>query len=162
MNPIPEGAHTLTPNLILRDCFRAIEFYKQALGAVEMARMMSPDGRSVWHAELRVGNSTVYVNDEMPGMTAPAPSARQPVPVTMWLWVPDCDAAFQRAVGAGAKPTMPPADMFWGDRCARVDDGFGYAWSFSTRQKEITVEEMRRAGEEFARTMGDGAPQQAH
>jgi len=112
----------------------------------------------VWHAELRIGNSTVYVNDEMPGVTPPAPSTDHPVPVTLWLWVPDCDAAFNRAVGEGAKATMPPSDMFWGDRCARVSDGFGYAWSFSTRQREMTVEEMRRAGEEFARRMGS-APQ---
>ncbi len=97
------------------------------------------------------------MNDEMPGMSRGAPSADSPVPVTMWLYVPDTDAAFKRAVDAGAKSTMPPADMFWGDRCAGVADPFGYLWSFATHQKDLTVEEMRRAGEEFARTMGAGA-----
>jgi len=151
--PIPQGMHTLTPNLVVRDCAKAIDFYKQALGAKEISRMPAPDGKSIWHAELRIGDSTVFMNDEMPGMGRLAPTASSPVPVTMWLYVPDCDAAFERAIGAGAKATMQPADMFWGDRCASVADPYGYLWSFATRQKEMTETEMRRAGEEFARTM---------
>ena len=151
VNPIPKGMHTVTPNLTLRDCAKAIDFYKRALGAQEVSRMMAPDGKAVWHAELRIGDSVVYMNDEMPGMSRPAPQASNPVPVTMWLYVQDCDAAFGRAVKAGAKEISPPTDMFWGDRCAGVADPFGYLWSFATRQKELTEEEMRRAGEKFAR-----------
>ena len=161
VNPIPQGMHTLTPNLVLRDCAKAIEFYKRALGAQELARMMAPDGKSVWHAELRIGDSTVFVNDEMPGMGRLAPTAANPVPATMWLYVPNCDAAFGRAVDAGATATMQPADMFWGDRCASVADPYGYLWSFATRQKEMSTAEMQRAGEEFARRMQSkpmGAP----
>ena len=145
--------HTLTPNLVVHDCARAIEFYQRALGAQEVSRMPAPDGKSIWHAELRVGDSIFFLNDAMPGMGAPPPSAEAPVPVTMWLYVNDCDAAFRRAVEAGARPTMEPADMFWGDRCSAVADPYGYTWSFATHQKDMTVEEMRRAGEEFARTM---------
>jgi uncharacterized glyoxalase superfamily protein PhnB len=145
--------HTLTPNLVLRDCAKAIEFYKQALGAQEVMRMPAPDGKSIWHAELRIGDSMFFLNDEMPGMGRSAPTAAEPVPVTMWLYVPDCDASFKRAVDAGAKATMPPADMFWGDRCSGVADPYGYLWSFATHQKDMTEEEMRRAGEEFARSM---------
>jgi uncharacterized glyoxalase superfamily protein PhnB len=152
-NPIPKGMHTVTPNLIIRDCAKAIEFYKRALGAQEVARMTAPDGKSVWHAELRIGDSIVFMNDEMPGMSQRAPTAQNPVPVTMWLYVPDCDAAFEKAVKAGAKETMKPDDMFWGDRVASVADPFGYNWSFATHQKDMTDEEMRKAGEEFARTM---------
>jgi uncharacterized glyoxalase superfamily protein PhnB len=151
VNPIPKGMHTVTPNLTLRDCAKAIDFYKRALGAQEVSRMMAPDGKAVWHAELRIGDSVVYMNDEMPGMSRPAPQASNPVPVTMWLYVQDCDAAFDRAVKAGAKEIAPPTDMFWGDRCAGVADPYGYLWSFATRQKELTQEEMRRAGEAFAR-----------
>ena len=151
VNPIPKGMHTVTPNLTLRDCAKAIDFYKRALGAQEVSRMMAPDGKAVWHAELRIGDSVVYMNDEMPGMSRPAPQASNPVPVTMWLYVQDCDAAFDRAVKAGAKEIAPPTDMFWGDRCAGVADPYGYLWSFATRQKELTEEEMRRAGEKFAR-----------
>jgi uncharacterized glyoxalase superfamily protein PhnB len=153
VKPIPEGMHTLTPNLVVRDCAKAIEFYKRAFGATEKSRMPAPDGKSIWHAELEIGDSVFYMNDEMPGMGQPAPTAERPVPVTMWLYVPDCDAAYERAVGAGAKSTMEPADMFWGDRCAGVADPYGYMWSFATRQKELTFEEMKRAGEEFARQM---------
>jgi uncharacterized glyoxalase superfamily protein PhnB len=156
--PIPQGMHTLTPNLVLRDCAKAIEFYKRALGAQEVMRMPAPDGRSIWHAELRIGDSMFFLNDEMPGMGRSAPTAAEPVPVTMWLYVPDCDASFKRAVDAGAKATMPPADMFWGDRCSGVADPYGYLWSFATHQKDMTEEEMRRAGEEFARKMQQHPP----
>ena len=151
VKPIPEGKHTITPTLTIRDCAKAIEFYKRALGAQEISRMPSPDGKSIWHAELRIGDSIIFMNDEMPGMGRAAPTADAPVPVTMWLYVPDCDAAFRRAVDAGAKSTMEPADMFWGDRCAGVADPFGYVWSFATHQKDMTDAELRRAGEEFGR-----------
>jgi PhnB protein len=153
-NPIPQGMHTVTPNLVIRNCTQAIEFYKRALGAQEVSRFPAPDGKSIWHAELRVGDSVVFMNDEMPGMTNTAPSAERPAPVTMWLYVKDCDAAYRRAVDAGATSKMEPADMFWGDRTASIVDPYGYSWSFATHVKDMTQEEMRRAGEEFARNMG--------
>lgn len=161
VNPIPEGMHTLTPNLVIRDCAKAIDFYKRAFGAQEIARMPAPDGKSIWHAELRIGDSVVFMNDEMPGMSPPAPTGEGRVPVTMWLYVKDTDAAFKRATEAGAKALMPPSDMFWGDRCAGVADPFGYAWSFATHQKDMTAEEMRRAGEEFARKQQQSQPPHA-
>ena len=146
VSPIPQGMHTVTPNLTLRDAAKAIDFYKRAL-----------DGKSIWHAELKIGDSIFYLNDEMPGMSQPAPTVDRPVPVTMWLYVPDCDAAFDRAMKAGAKEKARPTDMFWGDRCAGVADPFGYLWSFATHQKDMTREEMKRAGEEFARQQSQGA-----
>jgi uncharacterized glyoxalase superfamily protein PhnB len=151
--------HTVTPNLVIRDCAKAIEFYKRALGAQEISRFPSPDGKSIWHAELRIGDSVVFMNDEMPGMGRAAPTPEAPVPVTMWLYVQDCDGAFQKATQAGARATMPPADMFWGDRVAAVADPYGYLWSFATHQKDLTAEEMKRAGEEFARKMQQGGAQ---
>ena len=153
VNPIPKGMHTVTPNLVLRECAKAIEFYKKAFGAQELSRFPAPDGKSIWHAELRIGDSPIFLNDEMPGMGRAAPTAENPVPVTMWLYVQDADRAYKQAVDAGAKSTMEPADMFWGDRCAGVADPYGYTWSFATHQKDLTREEMRRAGEEFARSM---------
>jgi uncharacterized glyoxalase superfamily protein PhnB len=152
VKPVPEGMHTVTPNLTIRNCAKAIDFYKRALGAQEVSRMTAPDGKSIWHAELRIGDSVVFMNDEMPGMRS-APTPEAPVPVTMWLYVPDCDAAFKKAMQAGGKETMKPADMFWGDRCAGIADPFGYLWSFATHTKDMTVEEMKRAGEDFARQM---------
>lgn len=161
-NPDYQGGRpTIVPNLVFRDCAKAIEFYKRAFGAEEVARMPAPDGKSIWHAELKIGDSMFFLNDEMPGMGRPAPTAEDPVPITMWVGVPDCDAAYDRAMKAGAKSTMPPEDMFWGDRCSGIADPFGYVWSFATHQKDLTDEEMRRAGEEFARQMaqqqGQGA-----
>jgi uncharacterized glyoxalase superfamily protein PhnB len=158
VKPVPEGMHTLTPNLTIRDCARAIDFYRSALGADEIMRMPSPDGSQIWHAELRVGDSVFFANDAMDGMGEPPPSADRPCPVTLWLYVPDCDASHRRAVEAGAKSTMEPADMFWGDRVSSVTDPFGYRWSFATHVKDMTPEEMRQAGEEFARKMAAGGP----
>jgi uncharacterized glyoxalase superfamily protein PhnB len=149
----PRDLHTLTPNLVVRDCAKAIEFYKRAFGAEEKHRFVAPDGKSVWHVELRIGDSTFFMNDEMPGMGNAAPTAERPAPVTLWLSVPDCDAAYQRAVGAGARSARAPEDAFWGDRVAAVMDGYGYTWSFATHQKDLSDEELRRAGAEFARRM---------
>jgi PhnB protein len=157
VNPIPQGMHSVTPNLTIRGCARAIEFYQRALGAKEVMRMQAPDGKSIWHAELRVGDSVVFMNDEMPGLPIRAPDPARPAPVGMWLYVPDCDAAYRRAIEAGGRSGMEPADMFWGDRTASIVDPFGYGWTFATHVKDLTEEEMRRGGEEFARKMASGS-----
>lgn len=157
VNPIPQGLHTVTPNLVIRDCAKAIDFYKRALDAQEVRRSLSPDGKRVWHCELKIGDSTIFVNDEMGGVTAPSASA--PSPFTLWLYVKDCDEAYRRAVSAGATGANPPTDMFWGDRCANVKDPFGYQWAFATHQKDLTDEEMKRGGEEFARQMAQQSAQ---
>lgn len=151
--PVPAGMHTLTPNLVVRNCSSAVEFYKRAFGAEEKTRFAAPDGKSIWHVELRIGDSIFFMNDELPGMTNTAPSADHPASLTLWLYVPDCDASYQRAIGAGARSLRPPEDAFWGDRCASVRDEYGYTWSFATHQKDMTEAEMRRAGQEFAKRM---------
>jgi PhnB protein len=148
----PEGMHTLTTGLVVRGCKDALDFYRRALGAEVGMRMDAPDGKSIMHAQVRVGDSTFFVNDEMPGMGRPAPSSEHPAPVTLWVAVPDCDAAHQRAVKAGARSTMPPADMFWGDRVGGVADPYGYQWSFAQHQKDMSPDEMRRAGEAWMRS----------
>jgi len=146
----PPRLHTITPGLVLRQCGRAIEFYQRALGAEQVMRMDAPDGKAVWHAELRIGDSIFFVGDEAPGMGRKAPTPEQPSPAVMWVSVPDCDGAYRRALDAGATSTMAPADMFWGDRVAGVADPFGYHWSFAQKVKEMTQDEMRRAGEAWA------------
>lgn len=153
VKPIPKGAHTVIANLTLNGCAKALEFYKRALGAELIMSMPAPDGTSVWHAEMRIGTSVVYANDAMPGMGAPAPSPESPAPVGFWVWSVDCDAAFKRAVEAGATVKMPPMDMFWGDRTATVLDPFGYIWNFATHVKDMTEAEMHAAGEAFAKQM---------
>ena len=156
VKPIPEGYTTVTPSIIFRDAAKAIDFYKKAFGADEIDRAMAPDGKSVWHAALKIGDSVVFVNDEMPGMTSPSPGPGRPSPVRLWLYVGDCDASFKRATDAGGKAKAQPEDMFWGDRCGMVNDPFGYEWVLASRVKEMTREEMRVAGEEFAKKMAGG------
>src|SRR5262249_19477473 len=119
---IPEGFHTVTPGLVVNDGARAIDFYKKAFGAEEIARMTGPDGRSVMHAELKIGNSMIFLGDEMPAMNAISPKTLKGSPITLHLYVEDVDAAFKRAVAAGATVEMPVADMFWGDRYGKVTD----------------------------------------
>ena len=130
-----------------------MDFYKRAFGATEVMRMMAPDGRSVWHGELRIGDSILFLNDNMPGSPLTPPSAQHKPTASFQIYVPDCDAVFNRAVQAGAKPGMPLADMFWGDRMGSVADPFGQVWMISTRVRVLTEDQMRKAGEEFAAEM---------
>lgn len=156
----PTGMHTVTAQLTLRDAARAIDFYKQAFGAQELMRMPSPDGRGIWHAEIRIGDSVMFVTDEMPGGQTVAPSPTHKSTAVIQLYVPDCDAVFQAAVQAGARVNMPLADMFWGDRYGSVTDPFGQVWGVATHLKNPTPEEIRRGAEEFAAKMRSGGPPQ--
>ena len=137
-HPIPPGMRTVTAMLAVDGAAEAIDLYARAFGAVELpGRAPDPSGKKIWHAEIRIGDSIVFVNDASPEMGNPArPSA-------LWLCVEDCDAFYARAVAAGLKSEMPPMDMFWGDRHARVSDKFGNAWAIATRVEDLTPEEMK-------------------
>ena len=143
VKPIPEGYHTLTPSLTVKDGAKAIEFYKKAFGAQERMRLPGPDGR-LMHAELQVGDSIVMLGEEMPEMGCKEPASVGAVSSSLYLYVPDVDAAFNRAVQAGAKALMPPADMFWGDRFGKLKDPFGHEWALATHIEDVTPEEMQR------------------
>lgn len=137
----------LIPHLVVNGATKAIEFYQQALGAIEVARMPLPDGR-IMHAALKIGDSAIFLCDDFPdhcGGISRAPSG--PSPVTLHLCVDDCDAALARAVAAGATLTMPAEDMFWGDRYGQVIDPFGHAWSFTS---PLTEERKQAAAQKFA------------
>ena len=138
--PVPDGFHTVTPHLTMKNAGEAIEFYKKAFGAEEIARMPGPGG-SVMHAEIRIGDSPIMLNDEFPEHGARGPKTIGGTPVSIHLYVNDVDAAFDRAVKAGAKVTMPIADMFWGDRFAKLEDPFGHQWSLATHKEDVTPEE---------------------
>ena len=146
----PAGLHTVTPQLTFRESARAIEFYKQAFGAQELMRMPGPDGKGIWHAEIRIGDSVVYLSDEMPQSPVAAPSPTHKPTAIVQLYVADCYAVFQAALQAGARVTMPLADMFWGDRYGLVTDPFGQVWGIATHVKDVSPEEMAKAGREFA------------
>jgi PhnB protein len=140
--------HTITPHLIVRDAPRAIEFYARAFGASELYRNLAPDGKSVMHAELMLGNSRFLLHDEFPEKNLLSPLAYQGTGVTLHLYVDDVDAVFGAAVDAGAEVIMPVEDCFWGDRYGILRDPFGHRWSVATRLKDLSPAQLQeRAGE---------------
>jgi PhnB protein len=144
--PIPKGYHTITPHLVLDNAAQALDWYKQALGAQELSRSAGPDGK-IMHAELQIGDSRIMLNDPMMG--GKGPKAMGGSPASLWLYVENCDALFNRAVGAGAQVTMPLGDQFWGDRCGGFADPHGYTWTIATRKEDLTREEMDQRAKEF-------------
>jgi PhnB protein len=154
--PVPDGYHTITPQLTLDNAARTIDWYKQALGAEEVSRSVGPDGK-VMHAELKIGNSRFMMNDVMMG--GKGPKAFGGSPAALWLYVNDSDALFNRAVGAGAVVQMPLADQFWGDRGGAVADPEGYTWWIATRKEDLTPTEVQqRAAEFFKQLAHSGKP----
>jgi PhnB protein len=149
-SPVPEGFHTVTPQLILDNAAEAIDWYKRGLGAEERGRAVGPDGK-ILHAELRIGNSMIMVNDAMMG--AKGPKALGGSPTSLWIYVDDADSLFTRAVTAGARVADGPmgkmSDQFWGDRCGTFIDPAGYRWTIATRKEELTPEEMKQRQDEF-------------
>jgi PhnB protein len=142
--------HALTPYLAIRDAARAIEFYREAFGAVEVMRLAEPSGR-IGHAEIEIDGSRLMLSDEFPEMGVRGPQALGGSPVTLHLYVPDVDRVFGRAVAAGAKAERPPADQFYGDRAGSLVDPFGHRWHLATRKQEVTVEEMQRRYDEMTK-----------
>jgi uncharacterized glyoxalase superfamily protein PhnB len=152
VSTIPQGSRAVTPYLIIQDAARAIDFYKAAFGAEELCRMPGPDGHRIMHAELKFGDSQFFLCDEFPSMGARSPKALGGTPVSIHLYTEDVDALHDRAVKAGATSKMPPANMFWGDRFAKLTDPFGHEWALSTHVEDVSPEEMgRRAEAEFAK-----------
>ncbi|WP_186177853.1 VOC family protein [Burkholderia gladioli] len=150
VKPIPEGMHTLTPHLICNGAADAIAFYGAAFGATELTRLPGPDGK-LMHAAVRIGDSTLMLVDEMAGCGALGPRALKGSPAILHLYVADADAVVARAVEAGAKLIMPPADMFWGDRYGQVEDPFGHRWSVATHRQDLTPEQIREGMEQCVR-----------
>ena len=142
---VPAGFHSVTPNLVVKGAGKAIEFYKKVFGAQELSRMPGPDGTTIMHAEIKIGDSIVMLNDEFPQMGARGPQSLGGSPVTIHLYVDDVDAVFAKATAAGATTTMPVADMFWGDRYGQLTDPFGHHWSIGTHMKDLTSQEMQQA-----------------
>jgi uncharacterized glyoxalase superfamily protein PhnB len=149
---IPEGYHTVTPHMTVKDAARAIEFYKQAFGATERGAMKGPDGK-VMHAELKIGDSIVMLADEFPEFGAVSPQSGGTAAIGLHIYTEDVDAAFDRAVQAGAKVEMPVMDMFWGDRYGKLVDPFGQKWSIATHKRDMSRDEMDQAQRDFMANM---------
>jgi PhnB protein len=145
VKPIPEGYHSATPYLIVKDAARAFEFYKRAFGATELLRMPAPGGK-IGHAEIKIGDSPIMLADEVPDMGALSPETLGGTPVSILLYVEDVDAVFNQAVAAGAKMQRPVKDQFYGDRTGGVTDPFGHVWYVATHKEDVSPEEMRKRG----------------
>ncbi len=152
VKPIPDGFHTITPHIVCKNAAAAMDFYKKAFGAEEIFRMPGPGGQ-VMHGELQIGDSRLMLADEFPQADTKSPASLNGTTFSISLYVEDCDKAFKRAVDAGCKVTMPPMDMFWGDRFCKVGDPYGHSWSIMTHIKDLSPEEIAVAGEKAMKEM---------
>jgi len=144
VEPIPAGMTSITPHLVCKDAAEAIEFYCQAFGAEELGRLAGPDGR-LMHAMLRIGDAALMLVDEYPEQGALGPLTLKGSPVTIHLYVADADATVARALAAGARLTMPVAEMFWGDRYGCLEDPFGHQWSVATHVRDVSPQALQAA-----------------
>lgn len=148
VKPIPDGFHSATPSLVVGDSKKAIEFYKNAFGAKEIYQFPGPNGK-IMHAMIQIGDSIIMMSDEFPDMGARSPKSIGGTPITIHLYVEDADKTYNQAINAGANVVMPIMDAFWGDRYGLVADPDGHSWAIATHQKDMSPEEMRKAGEAF-------------
>ena len=143
VKPIPEGYHTVTPYLIVKDAARALEFYKKIFSAKELMRFDMPDGR-LGHAEIRIGDSIIMLADEFPEMGHRSPKSLGGSPIGLAIYVPDVDTLAKQFVAAGAKEMRPVKDQFYGDRSGTFEDPFGHVWTIATHKEDVSMEEMNR------------------
>jgi PhnB protein len=154
---IPEGYHSITPSLTCREASKAIEFYKKALGAKENHRMQGPDGK-IGHAEMQIGDSRFMLNDEFPSMAAAPNSNSKSAPSSyLFIYTEDVDTAFNKAVAAGCKVTMPLQNQFWGDRFGKLADPFGHHWGLAQHVEDVAPAEMDRRAKEWQEKMAKSA-----
>ena len=146
--PVPAGFSTLSAHLIVDDGIAAIEFYQKAFGAQETMRLLSPDGKNVMHAQMKIGTSVLMLAGEFPPNCL-SPKSRGGSSVYLHLYTENADALFDRAVAAGCKINMPMSDTFWGDRYGQVEDPFGHQWSIATHQHDYTPEQLAENAKGF-------------
>ena len=152
---VPDGWHSVTPFLCVKDAARAVDFYRKVFGATELERMAEPDGK-VNHALLKIGDSIVRLSDDSSKHAAEwvakgwsrSPQSLGGTPVHLYLYVDDSDAVFKRAIAAGAKEMEPVTDKEWGDRIGALTDPFGHIWMIATHKRDVPIEEVskKRAG----------------
>ena len=153
VKPIPDGYHSVQPYLAVDDAAKAIDWYKQALGATELFRMEGPGG-TIGHAELKIGDSVVLLADPFPQASTKPPKELGGTSSSVMLYVEDVDATVKQAVDAGATVTMEVGDQFWGDRMGSFTDPFGHSWSIATHIEDVPPDEMERRAAEFMAAAG--------
>ena len=154
VSPVPPGYHTATPYLTVNDGAGALEFYKRALGAREMMRMAMPNGK-IGHAEIRIGDSVIMLSDESPN-SPKAPTTLGGTTGSVMLYVPNVDASFKKALDAGCKSLMAPADMFWGDRFGTLEDPYGNRWGMATHKEDVPPKQMAERAKAAMAAMAQG------
>jgi PhnB protein len=154
MAAIPEGFHTVTPQLLVSHGDKAIALYKKALGAKELRRMLMPGTKKIMHAALEIGTSKLFLSEfSPPGQTPQGANS------SFYIYVTNVDAAHKKAVAAGMKETMPPTDMFWGDRMSHLIDPFGHAWNLASHTRDVSAAEMEKGmKQQFGGGMGSSKP----
>ncbi len=153
--PIPEGFHSITPHLIVRNAAQAIDLYTKAFAAQELSRMPGPDGKLL-HAEIKIGDSILMLCDEFPQWNTLGPQSLGASTVGIHIYVQDADALFTQAVTAEATVKMPIEDTFWGDRFGKVTDPFGHEWSIATRKRDLTPEELHNGAQDYFSSAAGG------
>jgi PhnB protein len=144
VKPIPEGYHAVTPTLNVKGAAKLIDFLKSVFGAQERMRMPGPGG-AIMHAEVQIGDSVVMLSDAI---------QQPPISSSLFVYVTDADATYQRALKAGAKSVMEPADMFWGDRFSSVEDAFGNSWGIATHKEDVPPDELTKRAAAFTASQG--------
>jgi len=150
---IPEGYHSINSYLVVRNAAKAIDFYKKAFRAEERFRMHGPDSRTIMHADLKIGDSIFMLTEESTEMKALSPESIGGSPVSLYVYVKDVDAVFNQAVSEGATVLYPVRDQFYGDRSGYLKDPFGHLWSLATHKKDLSLDEIKNAGEEYFEEM---------
>lgn len=145
--PIPDGYHSVTPSLTLKDTQKAIEFYKKAFSAKVLDLFPNLNGKGIMHATIQIGNSIIMMGDEMP--QCKSAETLGGCPISLFIYVPNVEETFKQAVAAGAKVVFPVSDMFWGDRAGNVQDPFGYQWMIATHTQDLTQEQIKKGAEAF-------------
>jgi PhnB protein len=138
---IPKGYNTVTPYLVIKGAAKAIDYYKNIFGATVVERMDAPDGR-VGHAELQIGDSRIMLADENPQMGYRSAETIGASPVSLYVYIPDCDKVVAKAVAEGAKILKPVADQFYGDRSGFIQDPFGHLWGIATHIEDVSPKEL--------------------
>jgi uncharacterized glyoxalase superfamily protein PhnB len=157
---IPEGHRSITPHLAVRSGLEAIAFYQKAFGAELRGRAEGATPQSTMHAELRIGDSAVFLTDMTGPTPVKAPGAGGAPTVVIHLFVPDADTVFARAQEAGAKVVMPLSDMMWGDRYGQLQDPFGHVWSLATHKEDVSAEELQKRSKSFFAQMAEAGASQ--
>ena len=153
VSPIPEGYHSVTPYLVMKNAAAAIEFYKKAFGAVELLRMAAPGGK-IGHAEIKIGDSPVMLADEYPDMGFKGPESLGGTPVSLMIYVDDVDKIYPQAIAAGGKEVRPLQNQFYGDRSGTLTDPFGHVWTISTHVEDLSEEDLAKRAEAVMKEAG--------